>query len=268
VARKGIIVASETLEAVKRQAKANEDALTEIRNAGGQTAELIKQAAIQAKALTDSAQAAKESAEAARIDAMATENGSMAAAESARAAKISADALMYSQRPWIAMKAAISGPLTFDKDGAHIHVGVRLRNVGHMPARGVWLHPVLSVEGDPTAQRKRICSELSPGIRQLGPVVFPGDSVMQQWHFSASAKDIEARCREIFGEIEPPFVPLNVILVAQYTTGIDPNVTLYTAAIYELSRIENGVPVALKPENTPVSSLRMELSTLAGVIAE
>jgi hypothetical protein len=248
--------ASGQLEAMKGQ-------LRQMESSGKQIDELVRHAAAQVAALADGAHAAKENAE--------------AAAANARAAKASADAFIHSQRPWLSVNAAIAGPIVFDRDHARVYFpfAITVRNVGQIPAMGVWINAVIFLPSpkkhDVGEERRNVCENLR-GTTKLGQTIFPGVEPAT-YHITVVTpmSDIEESCRAIFGEVADDanmFVPY-VIVVAAYRIGIDKDAFYYTANTYELMRREGNVRhLALKRETTPMEDLQLFLYPMSGIIAE
>jgi hypothetical protein len=101
----GIIVAVSTLKAIQRQAKANEDTLTEIKTAGEQTKQALELADIQAEQLFNMANTARQSLE------------------------LSRDTAKRQLRAYIAVK---NTKLFIHDDGA-VEVALELHNSGQTP---------------------------------------------------------------------------------------------------------------------------------------
>lgn len=261
------------------QLEAMRGQIAQMESAGKQTAELVRHAEGQVTALTDSAQTAKEMAEAARISAMVAENGLHVAELNARVAKASTDAFIHAQRPWISIKTALAGPLTFDEQAARIEIKVLLENVGQMPAMGVFIHPFFYIEGVPDRpsaadERKRMCKD-SHSTTQIGQVIFPGQPVASRIGISARVSDIEASWTAFWADKvvaeKVRWFGAKIIVVVGYGTGIDKDAAYYTGAMYDLHKKEPGRgddTFSLKIETTPLESLQLHLDAIAAIIAE
>lgn len=146
-------------EAMQGQLMAMQGQLDAMTSSGKQTDKLIKHAADQVVALTDAAQAAKETAEAAQINAMNSENAALAATANAQAtiiaaqaAKTSADIatgvslptlVIYEFSAGNATGAALTAMLQLPK------VNLRLKNYGQTPALLKWWSLIFTCEDLP-----------------------------------------------------------------------------------------------------------------------
>ena len=182
-------------------------------------------------------------------------------------------AFIHSQRPWISVETAIASPLVYDDHGAHITIIAALKNVGQMPAIGVWVDPLMYIQAPnkPTAddERVRMCGDI-PKRTKLGRVAFPGETVHYCYQISAPGSEIEASCRAIFGDAasEAKMYSAKVILAVAYRTAIDKETCYHTAPIYDLDRIEGALGALIIGESIPMESLRLSLSVIAGIIAD
>lgn len=105
--------------------------------------------------------------------------------------KVGRDTFIAGQRPWVSIKMSIFGPLIFDKSGAEIKIGVRLKNHGHSPALNVRDFVILdpAVSGQKghlfcEAQRKRSGSNFAR-------VIFPDDAVSEILTAFANTNEIK-----------------------------------------------------------------------------
>ncbi len=94
-----------------------------------------------------------------------------AAEDAAEAALLNTKAFIHSQRPWISLKTALDGSLSYDEDGAHITLKIEVENVGQMPAMGVFILPAIYIDSvpgklSPPAERTRMCDQIRK-IRQI-----------------------------------------------------------------------------------------------------
>jgi hypothetical protein len=120
----GVVMARKTLKAIERQAKANEDQLTEIQQSAEKTDRMIILAAQEAENGKIATEAATKSADAAK--------------DSAQAALLNARATINSERPWFLIKITATNS-DCDIHGIPLHLGftVSFQNCGKTPAEVV-----------------------------------------------------------------------------------------------------------------------------------
>ena len=152
-----------------------------------------------------------------------------------------------------------------------------MENVGQVPAIGIWIDPQCYVTSPikPPAieERKRICKEIVQRKPDLGNVAFPGRPVLQRYTISASASEIEACNRAIFGNAGAVnrLYGMNIIVAVAYRAGFDLNAPYYTALIYDLYRNDpSRTTYTLLPigESVPKELLLLFLSPVGGIVAE
>jgi hypothetical protein len=192
-------------------------------------------------------------------------------------ARNNTDAFIHSQRPWLALNVGIASPLIFDNEHSQMHLtfAVTVRNIGQMPAMGVWINPAIFLPS-PTKQnvrdeRKRICESLRPVTSAIGQTIFPGvDSGTHRMTVVLNMSEVWDACRGIFGDKaeEAKAFPAYVIVVAAYRTAIDKEAFFYTANTYELMRKEANHSLILKMQTTPLEDLQLFLYHDAGIMAE
>lgn len=119
---------------------------------------------------------------------------------SEEALKNSRQTLISAQRPWISIDMTLSGPLTFDQNGAEIKIGLQLKNHGHSPALNV-RHFVIF---DPTPggrkgpdfceqRRARRATFQADNMTDVEPaeIIFPYDTVSHSYTAGADATEIK-----------------------------------------------------------------------------
>jgi len=106
------------------------------------------------------------------------------------AAETARDTLIASNRPWLDVRVAIVGPLTFDDLGAHLPVLVETTNVGHSPAIRVasteeFIQELIGVP-NPWQEIKRFCEQAGgqsamASNRGVTQTIFVGRPQQQRW---------------------------------------------------------------------------------------
>src|ERR1017187_1808446 len=187
------------------------------------------------------------------------------------------EAFVHSQRPWISVRTALASPLTYDENGAQITLKIEVKNVGQMPAMGVFIFPAIYIDSvpgklSPPAERARMCEQMRK-IRQIGQAIFPGEPAVYHMAISAPVSDVEAGCATIFKDkaAEARMFGAKIIVVVGYGTALDKDASYHTAAIYDLHRREPGrgdEPFSLKMETTPLERLQLNLAIVSAIIAE
>jgi hypothetical protein len=167
------------------------------------------------------------------------------------------------QRPWLALAGLrMTGPLTFDANGANIPIQYQLKNTGHSPAMQVWLESELYVESrfglDARAERDRLCNKIvgqeTPSFN-IGETIFPGDDFARQWNLQAPKSLIDESRKQLGGVFA-----LDVIACVAYRSSFSRD-TYYTGLQVSLNRFDKNHPlVALgfrDTQDAPLESLRL-----------
>jgi hypothetical protein len=140
---------------------------------------------------------------------------------------------------------------------------------------GVWIHPAIFLtspkRGDVNEERKRMCENIRASTK-IGQTVFPGEPATYHFVISAPLAEIQACCRDIFGDKadEAAMFVAMVIVVVGYRTALDKDAFYYTAATYNLNRREPNSSgfFSLKLEATPLEQLQLSLWPVSGIVAE
>jgi hypothetical protein len=172
------------------------------------------------------------------------------------------------QRPWLSLAGLrMTGPLTFDANGANISVQYQLKNTGHSPAMQVWLESELYVESrfglDARAERGRLCDKIveqeTPSFN-IGETIFPGDDFVRQWNLQAPKASIDESRSQLGG-----IFALDVVACVAYRSSFSKD-TYYTGLQVSLNRFDKNHPlVALGFRDT--QDVPLELLRLNGTIA-
>jgi len=188
-------------------------------------------------------------------------------------------AFIHSERPWLALDVNLASGLTYTVNGAQITLAVRVRNVGHMPAFGVWVSPIMHISkqsGQEAAdERKRLCEQVAKSGAQIGSVLLPGETFEQILIITGPQSDIDEECSRFAalvaasGQEAPPpprFFSAVIIAVVGYKTAISESQDCCTGVIYDLYRMDTGLSLALiDGVNSPIESLRLSLFPIAGI---
>lgn len=188
--------------------------------------------------------------------------------------KKSVAAMERGQRPWLSLDAALKSPVTYDDAGAHVIITFRAKNVGHLPAFGVWIDPVMHISGrarqEPTQERDRLCKQIAE-TAQIGSVVFPGETLERDIGITGAASAIEEQNPSTPGAVagDPPrSFNAEIVAVVGYKIAPDEPTYCYTGVIYDIYDRNSGLALALiVGENSPIESLSLELFPIVGVIA-
>jgi hypothetical protein len=218
---------------------------------------LATQAKIQADRTKDLADRMKDQADQTKIIA----NQATIQANAAKsAADTSKQEMELSQRPWLIVKAAVAGPLTYDRDGGHITLHYAIVNVGHSPATAVNIWPEFYIANGkkPLAlvEQRRLCTQQVPTGTRIGETIFPGSSPFEVNElFSMSRSDIDDSLRYFGGK----FFVASIVDCVTYHASFGKQ-AYYVGSSYELGRPNpNGGVIAFAPYvDMPFGSLVLE----------
>jgi hypothetical protein len=188
--------------------------------------------------------------------------------------------LEASERPWLSADIAISGPLVFDKDGAHITMAIRLRNIGHSPAIRTAYRPELFAilgSNDTVRERDKFCNQLmlesaEPSNAAFADTIFPtNESVtVSPWMVPMNKESIDFDSGRFRGIMHP-----TIIFCVAYRSGFGKS-QYDTSYVYDIFRNDpthpvdpNISPFAITPEMVEISPehLLLQLRTFGGIHA-
>jgi cell division protein FtsL len=174
------------------------------------------------------------------------------------------------ERPWLSVKAHISGPLTFTHDGAWVQVVLEMKNHGRTPALGVSIDPavhILSVsKPHPFEALKRQCEESLAREGTSGEIIFPGGIFAQNHSIQAAARQIEEGY--IGGN---PIFSMALTVCVSYRATFKAAARYYTGVNYDLWKHDPNVPghyVFTVGEEVPQENFRTALSILIGTVVK
>ena len=138
-----------------------------------------------------------------------------AANAAVQANDISRDIFVATERPWVTAAIRAGSPLTYDVDGLNVALQLTLKNVGHSPAKDVFVDlRLLSLtqgNADPSALLQEMVNaakQRPPGC--FGHQLFPG-STFDQNISTATGKD---QLEQLLKEID--FVILHAVICISY----------------------------------------------------
>jgi hypothetical protein len=173
----------------RRQWQVMQSQLSEMRSSSAQTDRLINET---------HALAANAADEVKKLGALVSATNKQASAASGQLSVMQKQ-LEAADRPWMAVDASVSTPLTYDNTGVHIGFNFMLSNTGRSPAQNVRIYPELTATvllTNSTEAQKRVC-ELAASRTDTawlagfpGYTVFPGTPQTQGWGLQLSPNDI------------------------------------------------------------------------------
>lgn len=129
--------------------------------------------------------------------------------------------LEMTNRPWVGVELAITGPLTFDAGGAHVRFSVRVSDVGHSPAFNVNVLPrIVNAQGiDTVAEQERTCSSYGniPLGAPWGRTLFPGKDAEQRFELVADKGELD-KSQSFVGLGQDAFLP-NIVGCVDYVVA-------------------------------------------------
>jgi hypothetical protein len=190
--------------------------------------------------------------------------------EMQRANRLTRATLELSQRPWLIADVRLVGPLKFDKmGGVTLPVWYSLKNTGHSPALKVWPSVEMFLprnpETEPNMERDKLCARADDSSSHMGQAVFPSGAAPDPTSIVGTAVGKEDIQR---GQILNGFIIPTVILCIAYQATLD-NEWHHTGMIFEVHKIENGQPFAIKiGQDVPQDHLSFSLSFFHGISAD
>jgi hypothetical protein len=181
-----------------------------------------------------------------------------------RSIDIAQNALVASNRPWVNAEVQLTGPLTFDGQGAHLPIMITLKNIGHSPAISVWsdeeLYMAVNPQLDTERERARQCNETVKRSLTMGQTIFPETNGMSG-RVDTATNDIVQK---------GTFLNPTIIVCVTYQSTLHDNTWYSTSMVYDLHRIdERGIEFAVKNgEDVPLNRLEFTLSFFHGVTTE
>lgn len=167
-----------------------------------------------------------------------------------------------SQRPWLSLTGAISGPLTFDANGANFIFRFTVHNSGQTPAVNFILLPelkALNLSLDVVAEAHNFCAaSKTPFDEAAGRgTIFPGADRVQDIAVSTGPDEIQKK--SFPGQLT--FSPV-LIACVPYQASFDRSKWYYTAKIFNIERrIPGQVGIYAFRLYEPVEMQNMSLST-------
>jgi hypothetical protein len=168
------------------------------------------------------------------------------------------DETALEQRPWIYSETpVIQSRITRNQLGWYlINLKFRLHNVGHTPARFVYLTPVSAVLPDLSgipARVNEICGKSVGRSNYVGTTIFPGQDFSYTPSVGINPSEIETAFRSRF---VPNFVVLGCVIY-QLPTGDKQH---HTGFAYLIEQTKNGdprnaIPLPADPQNISLDDL-------------
>jgi len=182
-----------------------------------------------------------------------------------KAADIARDTLIASQRSWVSVKASISGPLIFDKNGATTTIAIEMSVIGNTPALRinphVWMSVMRSGTPVPFQEHELKCQEARTERAFFGFTLFPGETFpaavgggSYSFGVKASSADIESALPL---SADKKAVNLYVFGCVDYTFPTDPEGHHQTQFFYEVQR--NGPPGLVNADAGRIPPEQLEL---------
>ena len=144
-----------------------------------------------------------------------------AARAATSAANTAAGQLELSERPWVDAQVSIDGPLTYNVNGANLHVLINMRNTGHSPALNTEISPkLLTTFGgqEPMKIREQLCADASrvSNTMPLGTTLFP--DVQFPYHLTVTLSEKEIKdAQELWkGKLGNNAIGLNLVFCIAY----------------------------------------------------
>ncbi len=198
----------------------------------------------QAEARAERAARQKQAADSLQMIQIAERSASHAEA----ANLLARDAMVASERAWIKVDVRVSGPLTYNVNGANFVFDLELHNIGKSPAQYVF--PNIKVELPPPGSvanmdermvlQSFVNQHVSETSNPWGFTVFPGESVVQTIGLNVSQAELN-QAKEVFAGIYP-----RLFGVVVYRLSVGDTALRYTSFIYELRRQGRERPVSLQ----------------------
>jgi hypothetical protein len=207
--------------------------------------------------------------------------------EARRATGFTQRQLEAAVRPWISAELAISGPITFDQQGARVDFTLWLKNVGHSPALNVDVnHKIINRQsGPPFSEIKQECRGIP-----WGDTIFPEDKPWPR-RFALPADPSELDRSRTFTGIRQQELLLNIIGCIDYgmsSVGVEsrptdsrrllwpaipglPVKSYYTLFWYKVFAIDNSGRSTTVIRNVPVPQNKIRIfrmTTIGGAGAE
>lgn len=188
--------------------------------------------------------------------------------KAADAAKSAADTaarqLELAERPWVDADIRINGPFAFNVNGASLNVLITTRNTGNSPAFNTTSNERLmfiSGGADPFQLRSEVCKGAVSQATTMGFGVslFPNTDSQTPTTVGLPKEEIEKAGK---GQI----VGMKLIVCLAYRPTFN-NTSVYTTSyIFDISRIEKGLPRADFPVGQEISADQLRLQLGPGSI--
>ncbi len=188
--------------------------------------------------------------------------------------------LIASNRPWLDLDISISGPLTFDQEGAHLPIVVSTQNVGHSPAVRVsdsqeFVQSLLSTNPQPWQELKKVCDQAAGQSAQslnrgLTVTIFGGKPQLRQIRMNMGPQELSKSLRDIFPDMKeiPPTIDAQVIWCVGYRGDFE-TTTHRTGYIWEVRRkTERGIEMIPRSAITVPAQDLVLVPSLFGPLAD